>query len=345
MKTISTSAARLFEEEYGNLFAIVQKRICLECESHADINLKDCCPYLIDYSSEFGNLLKIVYKYELIDALNEEIKWYLSLFHFQKWKKNGLSLILDSWIVAIQGWLKSPECNELTFPLKSIKDNLASQTEEIKDIKVAFDNKLIQFVEYLLKGDFHNALNLINQLVENSMPPENIIAELIVPASVEIGLRWQKNEIEIFEEHLATNTIKKLLNYISFLKNPPIKQEKTILISCAPGDEHDLSTLALSTFLELKGLKVRNLGRSLPAEQILKAVQKLEPGILILTFTMISMLEGVLKVIDIVQAAKPDLKILVSGRGAKLTKSLLESKRVIVIENFSELNDLAIGAS
>lgn len=340
MKSISNSAVKLFEEEYSNLFAIVQKRICLECESHVNINLKDCCTYLVDYSSEFGSLLKIVYKYELIYALNEEIKWYSNLFYFKNWKINGLSLILDSWIVAIQGWLKSPECNELTAPLKKIRDNLALQAEEIKDIEVALDSELIQFVEYLIKGDFHNASYLINQLIENSMPPEEIISALIIPASVEIGLKWQKNEIEIFEEHLATNTIKKLLNYISFLKKPFIKQEKHILISCVPGDEHDLSTSALSTFLEFKGLKVRNLGSSLPAEQILKAVQKLEPEYLILTLSMISMVEGALKVIDLVQAEKPYLKILIIGRGAKLTKTLLKSKKVIVIENYNELNEL-----
>ncbi len=341
MDKISPSASNLFNEEYNNLLAMVLKRIALECEHHEIIKMKPYCPFASEYVREFGKLLRIVYKYNLFEALREEIKWYINLFYAQNLGINAINLIVDCWIMTILGWLKSPECNELANPLKRLKEDIPLIIRETQFVDVESNGDLKNFLNLLLLGDFREIKKFTSSLLEKTHP-EEIIISLIIPAVEKVGLLWEKNKLEIFEEHISTVNIGKLLYYLTFLKTPQINYERNILLSCVPGDQHDLASILLETFLELKGWITKNLGRGLPAEQIFKAVNKFKPPAIILVFTMLSMLEETLKTIEMIKKAHPSVKFILGGRGAMMSRSLLTERGVRVAENFNRCHEILI---
>ena len=78
-------------------------------------------------SAEIGtdpNADYAVYRYDLAQALAQEAVWYASALAVRGPGKDAFSLLLESWIIAVQGIIKPPECNLLAEPIRELQTNL-----------------------------------------------------------------------------------------------------------------------------------------------------------------------------------------------------------------------------
>jgi len=344
MKDLSNLALAFFEAEHPSLLAIVEKRIQLEWTSHPDKNLEKAGFHLIDYAIHFGRLLRVVYRYRLADALGKEFLWYVNLFKDYGWGQDALSLILDSWIIAIQGLIKQPECNQLAGPIQTLRSDLPglfTGAEGSYGVGPSpFDSLL---VDALINGDIRGAQQRILSTTQAVFSPDRLIVDILLPAMSEIGNRWERHQIEIFQEHLATQALKTLLMRLPALRPSSVSQKgHKALVACTPGDEHDLIPLALSSYLETRGWAVKNLGGSLPADQIIAAVAALRPDVLFITLTMLILLDDFLKVLDGLHKDASTCKVIVGGRGATSAQALLESQGAFVAEDFVQGHQKAL---
>ena len=174
-------------------------------------------------------------------------------------------------------------------------------------------------------------------MIAKGSKPDILIVEVMLPAISEIGQRWELNQMEIFQEHLATEAIQSLLAGLPLMMTGAMpKEDSSALVSCTPGDEHSLIPLALATYLEFNGWSVRNLGKSLPSDQIVRAVTQFSPKVLFLTFTMISRLDGALEIVDQCRSASANCRIIIGGRGAVKVKTILENRGALVANDFKE---------
>jgi methanogenic corrinoid protein MtbC1 len=336
--TVSRSASQLFASEFGHLSALVLNRLELEWRYHHRPDLERADQQLLQYAMEFGRLLNVVFRYHLDSALREECQWYAAVFGARGSSHDAFALLLDSWIVAIQGWLKPPECNELARPLQSIKNDLEGLAQQGSRIREASSKAVTPaLLETLLRGDVRRAREVISEIALELGSPERLIVEVVLPAMAEIGQRWESNELETFQEHLATEVIRSLLAGLPVMRPEPRQETDAVaLVSCAPGDEHELIPLALASYLAFRHWTVKNLGVGLPADQIARAVAAFAPRVLFLTCTMLSRLEGALDVIAKVQSESPACRVILGGRGALLAKAVLESRGTRVALDFDE---------
>ena len=338
MNKVSHSASQLFSSEFGNLSALVLKRLKLEWHYHQRPDLESADQQLLHYAIEFGRLLNVVYRYRLFSALREECKWYVALFGARGSRHDAFALVLESWIIAIQGLLKPPECNELARPIQSIRDDLERLLAQASNMrKASIKTVKPALLEKLICGDIQGAREVISEIASDLASPDRLIVEVMLPAMAEVGQRWESDELEIFQEHLATEAIRSLFAGLTIMI--PESRQKTdavALVSCAPGDEHELIPLALASYLTFRGWTVKNLGVGLPVDQIARAVASFEPKVLFLTFTMLSRLEEVLDVIGKVRRDSEHCRIILGGRGAFLAKALLESRGALVALDFDD---------
>ncbi|MBP7868158.1 MAG: B12-binding domain-containing protein [Acidobacteria bacterium] len=345
--TVSTSASQLFSSEFGNLSALVLKRLELEWHYHQRTDLERADQQLLQYAIEFGRLLKVIYRYHLFPALREESAWYATVFGARGSGHDAFALVLDSWIIAIQGYLKPPECNELAQPIRSIRDQLGRWTAPRPALREAAPGAVKPvLVEKLIGGDVRGAREFLSETASDFASPDRLIVDVLLPAMAEVGKRWESNDLEIFQEHLATETIRSLLAGLTV--TAPELRRKTgalALVSCAPGDEHELIPLALASYLALRAWTVKNLGVGLPAGQIARAVAAFAPNVLFLTFTMLSRLEDVLDVMEQVRQAPEPCRVILGGRGAVAARAVLESRGARVARDFDEGFRLACEAS
>ncbi|NLI76043.1 MAG: hypothetical protein GX442_06315, partial [Candidatus Riflebacteria bacterium] len=152
------AASVLFEQAYPSLVSLVATRIRLEGQSHQESRREASRPEVLEYATWFGRLLRIVYRHGLTTALREELLWYIGVFTTHGWGPNGVSLLLTSWIVAIQGLIKPPECNLLAGPLQNLADELPRLVEHAAGAALAPTEGIDrEFFQALLEGDADRA--------------------------------------------------------------------------------------------------------------------------------------------------------------------------------------------
>jgi methanogenic corrinoid protein MtbC1 len=338
MNALSEPASHLFISEFGNLSAVVLKRLELEWRYHKRPDLAKADQQILQNALEFGRLLKVVYRHHLFSVLHEESQWYAGVFAARGSSHDVFELLLDSWIIAIQGVIKPPECNELAQPIRAIRDSLPLLiTQAQQQSRTAPEPAVLLLLESLVRGDVRGGREVLLGMAAKGTPPEKLIVEVMLPAMAEIGRRWELNEMEIFQEHLATEAIQSLLSGLPLLMTGAApKQMPSALVSCVPGEEHALIPLALAAYLEFKGWPVKNLGRNLPSAQIVRAVSAFSPEVLFLTFTTISRLDEAMEVIEQCHAASIRCRIILGGRGAIATKAILEKTGALVASDFEQ---------
>lgn len=347
MEHFQDEASRTFDAEFSRLSSLVQERIQMEWRFHDREDFKVPGFHLLDAAVEFGKVLRAVYRHHLQEALQEEAVWMAAVFDSHGWGQDAFSLLLDSWNIAILGTIPSPECNHLAKPLQSLRAELPAlfaAARERNQRKNQTSSSIL--LDPLLQGDLPEARKSLASLAELYGSPERVIIEGILRAMAEVGELWEQNRIEIYQEHLATETIRNLLAGLTAqFHSPRPETGKTALVSCSPGDSHALIPLALCTYLEIRGWKAKNLGGSLPAEQIARAARALAPDALFLTFTTLSRLDDVLETKERVQAEGISCRIIVGGRGAQAARSLLGKNQILVAADFEEGFQLAMGVN
>ncbi len=337
------SAYTLFESNYNNLLALVLKRMEVEMQYHNRDDLKQLEPDLLEQFREFGELLRVVYRYDLTDILPDEAAWYASALSSRGSVKDAFGLLINSWIIAIQGVIKPPECNLLASPLQALMNNINSILSKAEHRRGFPPTAAIStLVDSLIEGDRINAQKQLTAHLNNGVKSYELITKFILPAMVEIGRRWENNELQIFEEHLATETIIRLLAGFSYTFKPEENINHIALVSCVPNDKHQLVPMALSAFLELKGWSVISLGSSLPEDQIVLAAKKMKPDTIFLSLNMLSRLTDALELILNLQQSNPEIEIFIGGNGARTGKALIEKTNAVVIQSFEEAHQLAL---
>ena len=336
--------ATVFEEHLDQLLALVRQRLTLEWRFHKRHDLARLESDLTELVREFGQLLRVVYRYDLREALAHEAAWYASVLAARGPGGDAWGLLLDSWIVAIQGVIKPPECNQLAAPLQELRGRAPQLFAEAQARHTAPPSAAVRdLADRLVAGDRAGARELLESQRGGGVPVTELIPQLVLPAMAEIGGRWERNELAVFEEHLASETVLRLLAGLAVGGVGGATPGRVAVVSCVPNDQHQILASALTAYLELRGWSVRSLGRSLPSEQIVQAVERIEPAALFLSMTMLARLPETLAVVEQARARRPGCRILVGGRGAPWGRPLLEAAGARVTQDFDEAHRWASG--
>ncbi|MHB0955035.1 MAG: hypothetical protein ACYC0X_01515 [Pirellulaceae bacterium] len=91
-------------------------------------------------------------------------------------KQDAFSLLLDSWIVAIRGVIKPPECNELAKLLQTLRANMP-QILELSQARYGTPPSAdIQgLVDWLVEGDFAKAQAVVQSLLTGGRNRASVI--------------------------------------------------------------------------------------------------------------------------------------------------------------------------
>lgn len=316
-----------FDRQFDGLLAVARQRLSKEVHYHR----LGAVPELHDYMEQFGRVLAAVYRYGLKDALVSETAWYASLFKRHGWGKDMLSVILDSWIIAIEGIVKMPEAGRLSGLLREVRQRLGRMFEtDAQAGEVAED---IQALTRLLTGgDFAGCRDMLS-----GVGPEAAITEYILPAMRYVGRVWQENGLAVYQEHLATQTALRFIYYL--LGRVKGTRGHTALVGSVPGEAHFLVTAALSTFLELRGWRTWPMGTSLDKEHIVEAVATLQPEVVFLSLMMLARLPDAIGLVEDMRREFPGLLVCLGGRGTVYAKDVLREMDVLVGHDFAEVEE------
>ena len=112
------------------------------------------------------------------------------------------------------------------------------------------------------------------------------ITEMLAPLTVHVGESWMRGEIQVFEEHMYTESVvavlRGALGGASALPRPGMPR---VLLGTLPQEHHLLGLLMAETMLSLEGCECVSLGANTPVAEIVRAAHANRAQIVGLSFS------------------------------------------------------------
>ena len=124
--------------------------------------------------------------------------------------------------------------------------------------------------------------SLRTRLVRDGL--ERFVLDTAAPLVEAIGEGWARGELEIFEEHLATEQLQRVLRE-AVSQVAPGDGGPRVLLTTLPNEPHALGLLLAEAIMRLNGAQCTPLGGQTPESQIVAAARASASDIVALSFT------------------------------------------------------------
>lgn len=121
-------------------------------------------------------------------------------------------------------------------------------------------------------------------------PVETVMFEVMRPAMVEIGQRWHDGLINSTTEHFASNYIQGRLHNLLQLASSA-QRAPSVIVACAPGDQHELGALMLAVVLKRSGYRAIYLGANTPIADLATMAKEVKPIAVMISASIAESLE------------------------------------------------------
>lgn len=109
------------------------------------------------------------------------------------------------------------------------------------------------------------------------------VREVIAPMTTEVGDAWLQGRLELFQEHLYTELVQRLLRTALAGRTGGGPQRPHVLLTTASGEPHALGLLMAEVVLTLEGCRCTSLGVQTPVWDIARAAAALDADVVALS--------------------------------------------------------------
>jgi methanogenic corrinoid protein MtbC1 len=269
--------------------------------------------------------------YELLARI---IPWVYRAYSSHGFSFEYFPLELQTWKKALDQHLDQ----SLTGEIKTIYDWMISRHQDMIALsKIQSDEPLPvsedwlerknSFMASLLKGDHQKCLSMATDWIKTAEDLEGFYLQIIQPVMYEVGMLWERGEISVAQEHLASAIIVRVLTAASMMVKRPSKSAGKVMISTAPHEYHEIGSWVISDMLEHAGWDVRYLGANTPVEDLVTMAREFQPDVLALSVTMPFNILGARDVISAMRE-EPSLehtRTIIGGQAFTQTTGLWQS--------------------
>ena len=142
--------------------------------------------------------------------------------------------------------------------------------------------------EEILQGLYDNTLvgnapevrDLVNQGLEDSLEPEKMLYEALIPSLEEVGARFERGDFFVPEMLIAARAMQGALDILRpLLAETGVEQVGTYVMGTVKGDVHDIGKNLVNIMLEGAGFTVYDLGVNVAPEVFVEKINEHQPDI------------------------------------------------------------------
>ena len=171
-----------------------------------------------------------------------------------------------------------------------------------------------EYSAMLSPPDVRGGCLIVEQVVAAGASVADIVAEVLRPAQIEVGRRWQLNQWTVADEHAASAVADAALMSAVAASAPPQDMVRgQVVMACAHEEWHTLPLRMVAEVVRASGLDVIFLGASVPPDHLRKFMEANRPVALALHCSHPLTLEGARE--SIAAAHTLGVPVLVGGRG------------------------------
>ena len=318
---VSPDAAKAYEKSADRLVEHVNDE--LEANSKI-VELIGGNPFdlMRNNHSNHATFMTTVFKIGSYELLARTIPWVYRAYRARGFSYDYFPIELAAWkrsvkecldhaysaeIIKIYDWMISHHENmvRLSASGEGLTFSLQKETTEMQEILLSL----------LLGGDSRGSLQLVIQSVQTIDDLKHFYLDVVCPVMYRIGLLWERNEISVAEEHLATAIVGRITAalYPRFA-NVDVCRGKVVVTS-VPNEFHELGARMLADFFEMEGWDVIYLGANTPKEELLAIIKKHKPFMVALSVATVFNLDNARQAIEMIKGDQEtrDIKLLVGG--------------------------------
>jgi len=163
--------------------------------------------------------------------------------------------------------------------LKDPESNTAAGTDTQEHWAV-YQQRMLKSIEEFNEQKLGTAYNEALSIY----PVDMVTEQVILPLLTTLGERWQERETGIAEEHFFSAYLRNKLGARLHHESNRSRGKK-ILVSCLPGEYHELGVLLFCIAAIGHGYQILYLGTNLPPSQLLKVVERTDVSAVLLSGT------------------------------------------------------------
>lgn len=129
------------------------------------------------------------------------------------------------------------------------------------------------------------------------------VQDTLAPLAMHVGDEWARGDMEVFEEHLFTETATRLLRQA--ILAVPSGRGPVVLLTTVPEEAHGLGLLMGEAMLSLWGARCVNLGTQVPLMDIARAAQAYDADVVALSFSSAFALRRIPELLRQLRASLP----------------------------------------
>lgn len=173
------------------------------------------------------------------------------------------------------------------------------------------------YQETLTVADAGGAGRVARQALGEGLGVAGLYQRVIAPAMWRIGELWEKGEISVADEHLATALTHQAMAGIYGPSLGRTVKRGRILMAAVEGERHALGLRMAADVIELAGYETIYLGADVPIDDLLQAVAARSPDLVGLSATMPGSIEALDRAVTEIQRANPGLIVFFGGQGVR----------------------------
>jgi methanogenic corrinoid protein MtbC1 len=195
----------------------------------------------------------------------------------------------------------------------------------------------------LLAGDEVAAESTVREAMDAGLSTAEIDEGIIAPALWLMGALWERGEISVADEHLATEiSLRVLALQREADRVAKARRRHRVMLATPAGERHIVALRMVSNLLSGAGYWIVMLGADVPPDALVDSVRRHQPDVICMSVTMPTVTVQTIDAIRQVQIEHPGAQFVVGGRG--LSSQLRTLTGVGVCERVSDVVD-AVDAS
>lgn len=190
----------------------------------------------------------------------------------------------------------------------------------------------------LLAGDEIAAEQVIRDAIDAELTMAQVDDEIIAPSLWLVGELWERGDISVAHEHLATEiSIRVLALEREARRVAGARGVHGVMLATPSGEQHTVALRMVANLLREAGYQVRMLGADVPAADLAALADRHRPDVICMSSTMPGGGDRLMISIHEVQQLWQGSGFVVGGRG--LTPRLRSQPGLEVCERVSEVVD------
>lgn len=214
-----------------------------------------------------------------------------------------------------QAAIQTPPAKVSKLPVQQnstpVNSNVGGMTDSSSD-RNPIQEKLYQAV---LKGNRKGVADITKEALNAGEAPDALLNSILLPAINAVGDAFDKGKYFLPQLIASAEAMKNAIEILEPLlrKETDAEEMPTVIIATVEGDIHDIGKNLVALMLKNYGFRVIDLGKDVPAEEIIRAAKEHNAQIIALSALMTTTMQRMKEVVARAKEEKIDSRVMIGG--------------------------------